>query len=144
MKYYLLLVFYVRSESCWCTQCYSTTLSTCHLFYWLDFAIYIFNCIVSYFLFVYVLTYVCRARSWIAPFFLPVPWIMYTFSWCLYVTAQSNIRQRPVSLQNSPLSNIKLIQPHHLSQPEPVKFRHATTSVWYVWYSSAPASIICH
>ena len=64
-------------------------------------------------------------------------------SCCFYVTAQSNIRQWPVSLQKSPPSKIKPIRSYSSFQPEPVPFRNAITSAWYAWCSSVPLSFIC-
>ena len=97
----LFLSFYI---SCRCTQGFSTTLSIYSFFSCPDFAIDNFNCSgtyfsISYFLSIYVLTHVCRARSGFTPLLLPVPRIMYTFSWCFSLIAQRILRQLPVSLQ---------------------------------------------
>ena len=127
---------------------YSTTLSKCYFFYCPDFAIYIFKLFWSLFVHVLFSLDLCTdIRMWIpvwARFLLfTIPWIMYTFSCCFYVTAQSNIRQLPVSLQKSPPSKIKSIRPYSSFQPEPVPFRNAITSAWYARWSSVPSSFIC-
>ena len=67
---------------------YITTLSKCILFSFVLISRYkLFNCngsyfYISYFLSIYVLTHVCKARSGITPLFLTIPWIMYTFFFC--------------------------------------------------------------